>query len=376
LVDSSRLCNQYPVGVSIFQLPGFLIAHAWTVWSGKHFADGYSKPYQQATAYSTLLFGFLGLIFLFLLIRRYFSENISLLTVLLIAGGTNITNYWIIETGYSHVYLFFLYAVMLYITDSWFRTPRWHLAALIGLVIGLATITRPVDIFICLIPVLWIFSVRDKWEFIQTHRKHIMFLLLSAFVMTWPQLIYWKYVTGYWFYYSYSGVDYFEFDRFRLIHGLISFRKGWFVYTPLALIAFIGIFHFRLQGNLLFYKRVFWFYFIPVLYLVFSWHNWFYGWSYGCRALIQTLPLLAIPLANLLQKMVSFNLLKKFSVSVILVFIFFLNIFQNDQYNRGIIHGASMNETLYWSVFLKNERPPNFDQVLKLQEEIDWAMGW
>jgi NADH:ubiquinone oxidoreductase subunit 3 (subunit A) len=45
------------------------------------------------------------------------------------------------------------------------------------------------------------------------------------------------------------------------------------------------------------YRRMLFIFFVPMIYFVFAWHCWFYGWSFGCRALLQTMPLLALPLA-------------------------------------------------------------------------------
>ena len=52
-----------------------------------------------------------------------------------------------------------------------------------------------------------------------------------------------------------------------------------------------------------------------------------------------------------------------------------LNLFQAWQYEHHILHGSSMNEALYWQIFLKTERPPNYERTIQLQEELDWISG-
>lgn len=373
---TKNLCNQYPVGVAIFQLPFFAIAHLWTTLTHQDVPDGYSSPYQHATVFSTLLFAILAFILLASFLRNYFSDITVFLVIIMIAFGTNFFQYATLESGLSHVYLFFLYSAVLYLTNKWYINAKTIYAVLLGVCIGLCAITRPLDILVFLIPLCWRNTGTNKIEYLKANRKKIVLIIIVTFLTTLPQLIYWKYITDHWVYYSYSKADYFEFDRFRLIHGLFSYRKGWFIYTPLALIAFISIFYIPRNSKLFFYQKLCWIFFIPMVYLVFSWHIWFYGWSFGCRALIQTLPLLAIPLAFLIERIYSLRLYVKIISFTVAMFVITLNIFQTWQYNNFIIHGSLMNEVIYWKVFLKTKYDPEMEKNFKLQAELDWNTGW
>ena len=113
-----------------------------------------------------------------------------------------------------------------------------------------------------------------------------------------------------------------------------------------------------------------------MVYLVFSWHNWFYGGSFGCRALIQTLPLLAIPLALFIDRSFTKKIVQKIIVSITLILLISLNLFQTWQYNKNIIHYAYMNEVVYWQVFLSTKNNPQAEKNLQLQEQMDWNAGW
>lgn len=42
---TNNRCNQYPMGVSLFQLPFFIAAHVWAVVTKQDPANGYSPPY-------------------------------------------------------------------------------------------------------------------------------------------------------------------------------------------------------------------------------------------------------------------------------------------------------------------------------------------
>jgi hypothetical protein len=110
---TGRYCNQYSMGVAIFQMPLFLIAHAWAVFTKQDLADGYSSPYQHATVISTLLFVVMGLVLLTKFLLNYFNQLTVFATILLIDLGTNLFNYSTSDSGFSQSYLFFAYSAVL-----------------------------------------------------------------------------------------------------------------------------------------------------------------------------------------------------------------------------------------------------------------------
>lgn len=307
---------------------------------------------------------------------NYFSARISVLVCLVLSLGTNFFQYATLDSGMSHAYLFFIFSVILYLTEKWYKKAEWTSSIMLGVCIGLTAITRPIDVWVFLIPLPWQNASVPKWDYIKEHRTKIFISILFAFIMVIPQLIYWKHVTGHWFYYSYTSIDYFEFNRIRVWQGLFGYRKGWFVYTPIALIGIMGSYFISRNSGISFYRRILWIFYLPFIYIVFSWHNWFYGWSFGCRALIDTLPLLAIPMAAF------FQFISGRAKRLKLGFIFFIallvgfNLFQVFQYNRNIIHGALMNKESYWAVFLKTKHNPEWNKMYRSQEIIDSLQGW
>jgi hypothetical protein len=59
--ETGRKLNKYPVGVSVFELPFFLVAHAYTTLTKQFPADGYSPPYLLAVCLATIFWVTLGL---------------------------------------------------------------------------------------------------------------------------------------------------------------------------------------------------------------------------------------------------------------------------------------------------------------------------
>ena len=45
-------------------------------------------------------------------------------------------------------------------------------------------------------------------------------------------MLYWKHIMGTFFFYSYDQEGFF-FGNSHVLDGLLSYRKGWFIYTPI-----------------------------------------------------------------------------------------------------------------------------------------------
>ena len=105
------------------------------------------------------------------------------------------------------------------------------------------------------------------------------FLLIVA-----VQLYVWYLQTGDWLVYSYQNES-FDFANPHFIEILFSYKKGLFVYTPIAFLAFVSITWFIKKEK----RFIFWtwlLFFVLVTYILSSWWSWFYGCSFGLRAYI------------------------------------------------------------------------------------------
>ena len=184
-------------------------------------------------------------------------------------------------------------------------------------------------------------------------------LVASLFLLL--QMSYWKYATGHWLLFSYQGEG-FEFSNPHIIEGLFSYRKGWFIYTPIALLGFLGAPFLYAKNATKSYGLLFAAYFITTIYVVFSWKMWFYGGSFGCRALVQSLPMLALPLTALFQALHEKSKWLFGGLASLVFALIALNVFQTWQYTFAILHWADMTEAYYKSVFLQTT-PATPEQV-------------
>jgi hypothetical protein len=149
---------------------------------------------------------------------------------------------------------------------------------------------------------------------------------------------------------SYEGEG-FNFLAPEMANVLFSFRKGFFVYTPIAFLGLIGLVW-------MLFKRPketswLWLFLLLSVYVISCWWNWYYGGSLGMRALIEYLPFFAFGLAFLLQ-----NVGRVLRVTIVTLCLLFVsvNLVQSYQYQKFILHWDSMDQDRFWTVFMKTDR--------------------
>jgi hypothetical protein len=219
---------------------------------------------------------------------------------------------------------------------------------------------RPVNALPLLIIALW-----WMYRIIQNRDANILHAcaaIVAATLPIIPQLLYWHYITGSFFSYSYGEESFFWADP-QIINGLFSWRKGWFIYTPVMLFSILGFIPLYKKNKILFalVSTVFFTY----IYVVFSWWCWWYGGGYGQRALIDIYPLLALPLAFFLQWMMQLNLWKKFVFFNLIVALVLYNFFTTYQAIITVLHWDSMTKESYRAIFMRTKFPNNIQELNK-----------
>jgi hypothetical protein len=342
---------KYLGGVAILEAPFFFIGHC-IAKTFNYSADGFSPPYQYAIAFGVLFYCLLALFLLRSILLRYFSDLTTAITLLLLILATNIIQYVAIDSAQSHGFIFPLYVLILYFTIKWHEKPTLFKAAAIGYIIGLAAISRPTEAIMLFIPLLWGIqtkeAAREKRNLVKQNKKHIGFALLFAFIGVLPQLIYWQIATGF-FVYDVGSKWTFLNPFFRVLFG---WEKGWFIYTPITIFFIVGMFYLKPYP---FKKSVLWFCILNI-YIIISWFDWRYGGSYSTRALSQSYPIFALPLAAFIEYV---NLKKwRFLFYTLGLYLIGVNLFQIVQYNKTILHYDNMNRSYYARIYLNPSPTP------------------
>ena len=369
---------RYPSGLAVLLSPFYFIGH-WVAKLGGYFQNGFSLPYQIAIVSGCLFYIASSLFLLRKILLNWFSDKVVAITVVIICLGTNFIHQATVNTAMPHTLLFFLYTLIILYTIKWHKNKSVGNSILLGAFIGLATICRPIEIISLFIPLFW--EVKNwssfKEKIIDIGRNHLRNLLIAVatgVAVVFIQMLYWKLYAGHFIYNSYQnpgeGLD-LLFPH--LIEVLFSFKKGWFIYTPIIVFAFAGFYFLKKEKPKYFWSLAI---FTAVnLYLVSSWTCWWYAQSFSQRAFVQSYAVLALILAFFVQAYFKFNGLKKIVFGSLILFLIGLNLFQLYQSKKGIIHGDRMTFTAYKAVFGKTEFDKNklepllsYDRDLSFEE--------
>jgi len=344
---------KYSMGMSVMYAPFFLIAHSLAKPLG--FApDGYSAIYQFAVEFSGLFYLIIGLYFIRRLLIQFYSERIAALTIGIIFFATNLLYYSTVEAPMSHAYTFSLLAVLLYFTQQYYQKVKIKYVAALGVVMGLIILIRPLNVLFVLPIILYkvysFFELKQRFLFFIKHYKHVLLFVVLMFLICLPQLLYYKFVTGHYLVFSYGSKERFYFNEPKILDVLFSFRKGWFIYTPIMLFVMYALWRLR-KHHLMGFKSSIYILLPIYLFLVSSWWCWWYGGSFSQRSLIDLYPLLLFPLAAILHHLKDVSIFKKRISYTFITICLLLNILQTFQYKYNIIDYDGMTFKEYAHVF-------------------------
>lgn len=366
--DNNRVIRFF-MGMSILYLPGFAAGHLIAL-NSDYPPDGFSAPYYWGLMGWSLIFLIIGIFVLRKILLEFFSDGIAALTLIFLLIGTNLFFFTTMGNDTPHVFLFAVTAIVIWFVMKWHQHKKTKYAIGSGFFIGLLIISRPSEITILFLFLLWGVmgwnSFKEKFGILFRYRKQILWFALSGLIFAILQMAYWKTATGNFVFFPYndpgSAMD-LSHPRFWWV--LFSFRKGWFIYSPLMLCAMWG-FYFLYKKN----REIFWAVFVVFmlnLYLISGFTSLI---SYGYRAFIQSYALLAIPLGYFIRYIGKQKLWVRI-ISLILFLLFAaLNIFQSKQIALGTIHGSRMTREYYFATFLK-KYPSDEDRKLLLIERSE-----
>jgi hypothetical protein len=354
-IENGSSVIKYSSGTAILCAPFFFIAH-WLAPALGFPADGLSAPYQLAVLTGGIVWAIIGIILLSKILRRYFDLVTSSLLLLLIILGTNYFQLTAYDgTLLTSNFLFAFYALIVHFTIKWHDEPKLKYAIYLGLACGFSILIRPSEVTAVLIPALWNVQDKESWEIkLKLVRQHFSHALAAGFCMVLafsPQLLYWKSLTGNYFFYSYvNSGEGFDFLTPYTIQFLFGFRKGWFIYTPLMLIAMSGFYYLYKKNRALFFAILI--FCIVDIYVVSSWTCWWYaGGSFSSRSLVPAYTVLVFPLGYFIEALRAFRKAARYAWSALLIFLVALNLFQTWQFEKGILSKDRMTKKYYLATF-------------------------
>lgn len=363
IIQNGKVADKYFCGTALAMMPFFFIAHSISNVLGLD-ADGYSKIYFVFINLAGIFYLFIGLFYLKKILIQYkASDGVISFLLIAITFGTNLFYYSLKEPSMSHVYSFAFITLFIYSLHNYFILPNRRTVFVLAVILGIIVLIRPVNGIVILIAP---FVAGDKNKFsiglhflkqqlISTVGASFLFLAVISI-----QLIIYKIQTGSFWIDSY-GSEKFNWTDPHPIDFLVSYKKGFFLYTPLAMIALLGLVQLFKRSKFQFYSLLL--FLILLLYVLSSWWNWWYGGSFSSRVCVEYYAILGL-LLYYTYDFLRAKWSKIFFSSAIILLIAVCQI-QTYQYRYYFIHWEKMDKEHYWNVFLRidllNKQNPNAD---------------
>lgn len=332
----------YHMGTALIMLPSYTVADV-IARAGDYETDGFSYPYMIVYQLNALLFIFLGLLYLRKLLRFFTDELRVSLILILVALGANTYFTFNYQYDLPHLYLFTLNAASLYHLFTYRETDNKRSLWFSAILFGLTVCVRPTQLIFGAIPFFLLLKKHGKSLLLV---KQLALFGIFAFLWNIPQILYWKIIGGEFLILNLHTEDIVLTDP-NLFDFLFSYRKGWLLYSPLFIILPLGwYFMYKRDKTVLYGTLSFAFFYIWVMS---SWECWWYAGSFGQRPMVDVYPILAIPLAFLvdsIKKPVVVAASGLFAVGCIA-----LNLIQSEQTALGILDGYRNSKEHYWHVF-------------------------
>lgn len=350
--EQARLYNhttgrimQYTYGQAIAMAPFFFLAHIYNVCSQLYPSDGFSYPYQVCIGLGMFCYSLIALLFLRKILLQYFSDKTTGILLVFTLAGSPLLNYLSIDQAQANPFLFFLYTLIIYLSINFYASPSFYKCISLSILCGFATIIRPTDIICILIPLLWgvnnLTDFKHRVSFWISKIKWVLIAIIPFILFAALQMSYWQYVLGEWVVYPYQNQG-FSWLRPHFFSYFFSPKSGFLAYSPSMILAYIGLLYYVRNGRerwtilaLIFISH----------YIIAAWDGVDYGW-YSGRAMIQYFPLLAFPLATLIEK----SLQKTYTKIVfVLYFLFsvYFNIWWTYHIHKGNIGAMNLTKTEY-----------------------------
>jgi hypothetical protein len=185
---TGRLPNNWSVGPALLWSPFFLLAHVLAL-AGLFRPTGFGYPYFTAVATGTALFGFLGVVLLYRLLRGYFEEAIALAATLLVWLATFHVWYMVFEPSMSHALAMASVTGFFLFTHRGIRGARSFAA--MGAIGGVVALVRWQNVLYLPVALVASFAAHGR------PRARELVAGGAAFVAVFaPQLFYWRAIYG------------------------------------------------------------------------------------------------------------------------------------------------------------------------------------
>jgi hypothetical protein len=259
---TGHLDNHFTVGPAILWAPFLLVAHAGVVLAhtlgSQVAADGFSAPYRFAMAFGTALYGFLGLLLSSRLATHYVDQRWALLATIAIWWSSSLPVYMYFNPSWSHAHSAFAVALFLWYwqeTRDRRTTRQWCILGVVG---GLM-----LNVYYANATILVVLVVEAGRQYftafgedstltqsrgqapsevstVQLLANHLLFNLI-VLVCLLPTFVSRHVIYGSAFDSGYIPLSYWAWRSPYFVAVLFSSNHGLLVWTPVVILAAIGL---------------------------------------------------------------------------------------------------------------------------------------
>lgn len=278
--------NPWGIGPAIAWLPFYAVARLYVPN-----AQVDSKPFWLACALGTVFLTILGVYWLYLALVLHFKAWVACITAGAALVCTPLIYYSSRSPFFSHAYAFALTSLLIWcvITKPKDSPGLWFS---MGVICGLLADARP-QLVVCLaLPLL-----------VRRFNLHQVLLLAAGIFLAFsPQSLMWRMTFGHWLLLPQATINPHFFHTPAILSVLISPRHGLFLWHPIFFLGIMGLaslIHHHTLGRMAVIALVV---FIIQALLNGAAYDWWGGSSFGGRRFVESIPLLALGVAAVLEK--------------------------------------------------------------------------
>ena len=341
--------NAQSVGPAIIWSPAYIATHMylvtdqWLTGEERYRLDGYGRPYRRAAALTTLTMVVLGAALLIQVMVPMFGTRIAALAVLGTVLASPVLYYAFVVPTMAHGVTFGAAALFIWAWDRVRQQPSLQTWTVLGVTLGVVTISRWQGALygLMVIPL----AVRGLTT------KTLKPVWLAAFagaglVVFSPQLLAWKILFDRWLTIP-QGRGFLSFSSPHLLEPLFSANHGFFNWTPVMFLGFIGLLVGLRRSRLLYGGSL-------LVFVATAWVNgsvpgydWAAGDAFGGRRFSLVVPLMSLGLGALLELVAKILARRPLLVpSAALLLLFLWNVGLISQYRARKYRGAAPLEQI------------------------------
>ena len=300
---NGHLDNHFSIGPAMLWAPFLLAAHAAVkinhLFRGHIPADGFSFPYVFAVVIATAFYGFLAILLSFQLAKKYLPARWSFLGCLGIWFASSLPVYMYFNPSWSHAQSAFATALFFWYWDRTRADRSWTQWLVLGLISGLMMDVYYICGVLLVVPLAE--SLAHYWQDIHSRQMSSVWRLflqnvlftLATFVVFLPTLVVKKIIYGNYLEFGYG--PHWDFTSPAFLKVCFSSEHGLFSWTPVALLAVIGLVLLANHDRALSAYCVLAFAFY--LYAIGCYEDWAGVSSFGNRFFVSVTPLFILGLA-------------------------------------------------------------------------------